>query len=214
MMRGMRGRVLVAIALAGCAHSNRTTDVDPAPDTPPVDPCGGLPCTAIYVSPSGADVASGSRAAPAKTITAGIAKAAASTTGAVFVQAGSYAEAVVMKPGVTIYGGFDASWNRDDAAVTEIAAASPAVTFDAINVANGLDHVTVKSADATAPGASSIAVLVTGSTMIALDSVTLVAGAGASGVDGVGGGNGASGSTGRDGGKGVEHSSSFGCDNN
>src|SRR6185295_5148966 len=178
MMPAMRGRVLVAIALAGCAHSNNNNEVDAAPDTPTVDPCGGLPCDAIYVSPLGDDVSPGNRFAPARTITAGIAKAAASTMGAVFVQAGSYTEAVVMKPGVTIYGGFDAGWNRDDAAVTEITAASPVVTFDAITVATGLDHVTVKSADAAAPGAGSIAVLVTGSTMIALDKVTLVAGAG------------------------------------
>src|SRR5215510_5290496 len=213
MMTAMRAGVLVAVALVGCAHGSNNNDVDAAPDTAAVDPCGGLPCQAIYVAPSGADAAAGTKDAPARTIGAGIAKAAEGSIGAVFVQAGSYAEALAMRSGVTVYGGFDARWNRGDAATTEITAPSPAVKFDALAAATGLDHVTVKTADAAQPGASSIAVLVTGSAMVQLTSVKLLSGAGANGTDGSDGGNGGTGLPGQVGGKGVEHSDTFGCDN-
>ncbi len=73
-----------------------------------------------------------------------------------------------MEPGVTIYGGFDATWAaRATGSVTEIDAASPVVTFDQIHLVTALDHVTVKSDDATAcGGASSFAIVVTSSSQI------------------------------------------------
>jgi len=214
MMSAMRAGVIIAVALAaGCSHGNNHDAVDAAPDTV-VDPCAGLPCPAIYVASGGDDAAAGTRDAPARTIGAGVAKAANGSLAAVFVQAGSYAEAIAMRSGVTIYGGFDASWNRGDAPVTEIVAASPAVVFDALTARTGLDHVTVKSADAAQPGASSIAVLITGSTMVELARVTLLPGAGANGRDGGDGSNGGAGSPGTDGHPGVEHSTFPGCDNN
>ena len=73
-----------------------------------------------------------------------------------------------MSPGVWVYGGLDETWKRNAAVTTEIEGLSPAVTFDAITVATGLDHVTVKSLDAAAFGASSFAIAVTGSQMIEL----------------------------------------------
>ncbi|HEX7836871.1 MAG TPA: hypothetical protein VF469_05375, partial [Kofleriaceae bacterium] len=116
----MRAGVLIAVALAGCGFGSKHSDVDAAvPDTATVDPCGGLPCQAIYVAPSGDDAAAGTKDAPARTLGAGIAKAAEGSIGAVFVQAGAYAEALAMRSGVTVYGGFDASWSRSDAAITE-----------------------------------------------------------------------------------------------
>src|SRR4051794_30887245 len=120
----MRAGLLVAIVLVGCAHGNGDKgDVDAAPDTPPMPDagCESLPC-GIYVAPSGLDAAAGTtKAKPVQTLAAGIKKAAAaSPVLAVFVQAGSYAEAIEVPSGVTIYGGFDTSWNRVDSATTEI----------------------------------------------------------------------------------------------
>jgi len=215
----MRFGMLVAVALVGCAHGKPNNgDVDAAPDTPVVvdSGCGALPCQAIYVAPSGSDTAAGTKDAPVQTIAAGLAKAAAAAPAeAVFVQAGSYAEALVVPSGVTIYGGFDASWNRAGSAATEITGASPAVTFQAITATSGLDHVTVKSTDASQPGESSIAVLVTGSSMmVELRTVTLLPGNGAPGKDGGNGVAAAGGAAGSDGHPGVEHSTAFLCNNN
>jgi len=211
--------MLVAVVLVGCAHGKPNNDgVDAAPDTPVVvdSGCGMLPCQAIYVAPSGSDTAAGTKDAPVQTISAGITKAAAAVPAeAVVVQAGSYAETLVVPSGVMIYGGFDASWSRAASATTEITGASPAVTFQAITATSGLDHVTVKSADAAQPGESSIAVVVMGSSMmVELRTVTLLPGNGAPGKDGGNGTAGAGGADGIIGQKGVEHSGSFGCSNN
>jgi hypothetical protein len=219
MLRAMRYAVFVAVALVGCAHGNSSSAPDagvdstapPAPDA--MASCNGLPCSAVYVAPTGDDGAAGTRDAPVQTITAAIAIAsAASPAEAVFVQAGSYAESIDMKAGVSIYGGFDATWTRADSAVTSITGASPAVTFHLITVPTSLDHVTIKSADGAGPGASSIGVLVQSSMKIELDSVTVLPGKGADGADGSDGTGGGGGTAGANGKPGMEHSSFPGCD--
>lgn len=215
----MRLGVLVALSVAACASGNTAS-----PDTSvPVDAyvmpdsaCGALPCEAIYVARSGNDTAIGDKTAPLKTIAAGITKASASTPPlAVFVKSGVYPEAIVMKPGVGIYGGFDDSWAQNPAVTTEIdAPASPAVTIDNIMVDTVLVNVTVKSPDATAPGSSSYAIVVTGSKKIELRDVTVLPGIGANGTDGTDGSNGGNGTTGATGNPGVERSGGLFCDNN
>jgi hypothetical protein len=212
----MRFAVLVAVVLVGCAHGNPGQgNVDASPDSATTVPeCDGLPCQAIYVAPAGSDAAAGTKDAPILTIAAGLTKAAAARPVlSVFVQAGSYAEAIEVPSGVTIYGGFDAGWNRADTATTEITGVSPAVTFRSITSPSGLDHVTVKSTDGVQPGSSSIAVLVTGSMMVELRNVTLLPGNGAPGLDGMSGAAAASGTAGVRGNPGVEHSGSIGCNN-
>jgi hypothetical protein len=213
----MRTAALVAISLVACAHGRDgdAPDASVEPDAAIVIPgtsCDGLPCDALYVAPTGDDAAVGSKAAPMKTITAAITLAEIRHF-AVFVQAGTYEEAVAMHAGVSVYGGFDATWTRAASAVTEIVADAPAVTFDAIAMPTVLDHVTVRTHDATAEKPSAVAVVVTSSTMISLEGVTVLPGAGAAGANGVDGVAGGIGFAGGIGGKGVEHSSSIGCDN-
>src|SRR5690606_5575084 len=107
----MRSLGLAAAVLAACA-SGKSESVDagdPITDAaPPIDSaCGALPCDAIYVERSGVDSAPGTRAAPMKTISAAIAKAAGmATPHAVFVKSGVYPEPVTMMAGVDVYGGF------------------------------------------------------------------------------------------------------------
>ncbi|HET9625447.1 MAG TPA: hypothetical protein VFP84_28965, partial [Kofleriaceae bacterium] len=229
----MRLAVFTAVALVGCSPGD---NLHPAPDapgtgadggigsvidgavdapvTPPTSLCDGLPCTAVYVATTGDDSAAGTAAAPLKTVGAAITKAAAQKPVAgVIVQAGSYAEAVTMVAGVSIFGGVDATWKHADGAVTEIVGDSPAVTFNGITTATTLDHLTVRSNDGAAPSAPSIAVLVTGSQHIELDSVMVLPGSGANGANGASGGNGASGTAGKNGLPGMEHSSAIGCNN-
>jgi hypothetical protein len=210
---------LLAIAFLGCAHgaSSEGADGGPVDSTAgmPDSACGTLPCEAIYVNKSGGnDSAAGTQQAPMKTIGAAITKAAATTPkSAVFVHAGVYTEAIVMKPGVTIYGGFDDAWKRSDAATTEISGPSPAVTFDAIMIPTALDKLTVRSADATSPGESSTAIVVLGgSTQIELRDVDVLPGIGAAGADGGDGNIGSSGAAGASGLPGRENSGSIFCD--
>src|SRR5688572_30134917 len=128
----MRFGILGALALAACASGKSGTDVDASSTDSsglPDSGCGSLPCDAVYVARSGADNAPGTKLSPMKTIAGAAAKAATFTPAyAVFVQAGLYPEPVIMKAGVNVYGGFDDTWMRNDAVVTEISAASPAVT--------------------------------------------------------------------------------------
>jgi hypothetical protein len=184
------------------------------PDGPPpiAIPGCSAPCSGIFVAPTGSDSAAGSPDAPVLTISAGIAKAVPPQV--VVVQVGSYAGAVAMHAGINVLGGFDATWTRGSAGITEIVAPSPAVTFDGITVATALDTVTVRTPDASVPSASAIAVVVTGSTMIDLDNVTIAPGNGAPGAGGTAGLAGLAGGAGGAGGPGVEHSGDLFCDNN
>ncbi|HSD86430.1 MAG TPA: hypothetical protein VLB44_02910, partial [Kofleriaceae bacterium] len=138
-------RALIWLAAAACA-SGGTGTVDgngggaDTGATIDAQSCNGLPCDAIYVSRTGNDAAAGTKTAPVKTIGVGITKAANVVPPiAVFVQAGLYPEPVVMKAGVNVYGGFDETWARNPAVVTEINAPSPAVVIDQIQVATAMD---------------------------------------------------------------------------
>src|ERR1700733_13661721 len=209
---------LVWLALVACAHGNETFDAgngggDGEMGPAPVDAeCGTLPCVAVYVAGSGNDASTGTRTMPLKTIAAGIAMAAQVNPPLdVYVQAGTYAETLQMKSGVTIYGGFDTTWTRVATATTEIDGASPAIPFDQISALTALDQVTVTSPNATAPSGSSVAIVVTSSSMIELRDVTVEPGTGAAGTDGVDGAIGAIGGGGGLGGDGVEHSGSIFC---
>src|SRR4051794_32056599 len=112
-------RLVMVLALSGCAHGDASSTVDAPPGSgdhdastgsmiPDAD-CGELPCTAIYVAGFGSDTGTGDKTAPLKTIAAGIAAAKAAST-AVFVGNGTYAEQITVAAGVSIYGGFDDTW--------------------------------------------------------------------------------------------------------
>ena len=80
MIGAMRTALLIALALAACARGRdggTNKDVDASvPEPPPPDAgCGELPCQAIYVAPTGTDTAAGTRDAPLRTISAGVAAA-------------------------------------------------------------------------------------------------------------------------------------------
>src|SRR5262245_48129803 len=143
-MDPMRVMLLIALAFVGCAKGGAgLPDVDAPPGGG--DECGGLPCEALHVAPTGIDSNNGSPDSPMKTLTAALSRASIPNPPlAVFVQAGTYRETITMKPGVSVYGGFDASWARDVARnATTIEGASPAVKFENITVATKLDGITV-----------------------------------------------------------------------
>ena len=173
----MRLGILFALSISACASGNTAAPDTSAPLDAYVMPdsaCGVLPCEAIYVSRTGSDVAAGDKGTPLKTIGAAITKASASTPPrAVFVKAGVYPEAFAMKAGVGVYGGFDDAWTQTAGMFTVVdGPSSPAVTFDGIMIDTVLSTVTVKSANATAPGSSSYAIVITGSKQVELRGVT------------------------------------------
>jgi hypothetical protein len=215
----VRALRILAVALVACASGHENNG---ALDAPPggQDSMGsgsgsGSVGVGIYVAKTGADTNPGTQAAPMLTISAAITKADQSVPALpVYVQSGVYSEKVTMKSGVSLYGGYDTSWAKSTSAVTEIDGPTPAVVFDQIDTATTLDTFTVKSADATGAGASSEAIVITSSTSVQLDTVTVIPGVGAAGTTGTAGATGAAGLAGSPGGAGVEHSGALFCNDN
>ena len=85
---------------------------------------------AIFVGPDGNDVNAGTRSSPVRNIITGIGKAA-SIGGDVYVrESDGYDELVVLRSGVSVYGGYSSGWIRDwQRHITRIVSTS---TFDAI----------------------------------------------------------------------------------
>ena len=66
------------------------------------------PARTIWVSPNGTDTNAGTRAAPLRSVQAGI-NAAASGGGDVYLAVGTYTGLVTLRNGVSIYGGYEAA---------------------------------------------------------------------------------------------------------
>jgi hypothetical protein len=111
--------------------------------------------------------------------------AAAAHGGTVCVLAGSYAESLTLRSGVTLLGGVDpATLARDPAAFPTTLQGGPIAVRAAAVSGVVVDGFRITSADGTAPGGSSIAVLLTASDGLTLRGNTIVAGLGAPGADG------------------------------
>ena len=154
------------------------------------------PQKAVFVSLGGDDNNAGTPSQPMRHVGAAIAHAATLGAGAgVYVAAGTFEESPSLATGVSVYGGYDASWRRDWSQHHTIVSASTGGTraMDANGVV--IDGVHLHSADATLPGGSSYALFMNGSD-VTLRNVTIVAGDGAAGQDGVPGAAGAAGAAG------------------
>lgn len=142
------------------------------------------PLGALFVSPTGSDDNPGTRAAPFLTLPAAIAKAA--PTGAdLYLAGGDYLGVTELASGVSIYGGYDPqTWARDQLnQQTRIAgSAQPLRGIDVIGLT--IDGLTIESEPATAPGASSEAIVLTAALGVALQNNIIIAGAGAAGAAG------------------------------
>src|SRR5882724_1536572 len=163
---------------------------------------------AIYVSPAGDDAANGTRAAPLKTIGAALALAAVSDKPRVNVAAGTYAENVELRSGISLYGGYDpATWTRDPATFVTIIGPSPGPSSSAVAVQGDnvtgvtIDGFTIRSGDATGPRESAYGVVLTGS-VATISGNHIIAGngvAGGAGFSGLAGQNGVAGLDGQPG---------------
>src|SRR3989442_8676501 len=159
---------------------------------------------AIYVSAAGSDNGDGTRAAPLRTITAGLALAASSGKTRVNVAQGTYAELVQLHSGISLFGGYDpVTWNRAPAILSTI---GPSLTQAGIGVlgdnVSGLtiDGFTIRSGDAVAggPEPSAYGIVLTNAN-VTISGNHIFAGNGVAGrnsFDGLAGQNGVAGSIG------------------
>ena len=148
----------------------------------------------LFASPSGSDTAGdGSAAKPFQTIALAQTKARAAGKVKVYLDQGTYAEAVVIadgSTGIVIEGGWKktgATWGRDcgaGARASTIIASptSPAVLFEKVKTLSGLRRLTVKTKPkgatvADTAGESLIGVFIRGNgSRVALDDVEVIAG--------------------------------------
>ena len=148
--------------------------------------------TGIYVAPanaSGDDGNDGSQGAPVATLTHAI-ELAASDQVPIFVCAGTYDEHVeVTSGGLAIYGSYacdNATWTYDPAQPSRIAPSANTEALFVNGVHGGLQLFDLEFAGANAsdPGASSIAVFVSASESVTFTHVHVVAGNGVDGANG------------------------------
>jgi len=200
---------LNGVAHDGCECHNEGEDV-PDLTTPFLDTnCDGVDgdvSKATFVATSGTDnAACGTMAAPCKTIQYGIDKTNAGNY--VLVAGGTYAEAITLKSGVSVYGGYSAAdWSRSTTNVVTITGANDnghgwAARGTDISTETILNQLTFVAPAATAAGASSVGIACTNCNGLHVAYATVEAKAGQAGTDGVDGDAGANGGAGVEGGK-------------
>ena len=172
---------------------------------------------ALFVALGGDDANDGTRAAPLRTVGAAVTKAVLDGgIQHIYVASGQYDETVILADGISIWGGFSqsADWQRGSDNVTEIHGVADAsgdiVTVHAAGITKRtvVADVSIVSAAATVPGASSIGVFVDGSAGLTLERLLVEAGLGAPGADGA---DGLDGDPGGDGEPGKSGTCSSGC---
>jgi hypothetical protein len=190
---------------AGTIDANTPIVVFPPPkggiDAGPCDSMGepkDTPCLidemyGVFVSRAGNDGAAGTRAAPLKTLTAGITKALLGAK-RVFACAGTYEEHLVIgtsQDGVGVYGGFDCSgWMYQASNLVKVAPSTTgyALEVDSLTVGAKFEDLEFDAQNAQMPGDSSIAVFANQS-VVTFRRVTMKAGDGAMELGGDAGSN-------------------------
>ena len=166
---------------------------------------------AVFVAPSGNDVNPGTRALPKRTLAAANALADAATPKKdVYAAAGSYAETLVVRDGVGVYGAYSgADWSRSASNVTSItmttATSGRVEAALAQNVAatTELQYLRLTAGPATSPATSTYGLRAVNSPGLVLDRLTISAGNAGAGAAGSTGAAGATGGAGTDGGAGA-----------
>lgn len=163
------------------------------------DGIDGMAANAIFVSKGGSDFNLGTRAAPKLTVQAGI-NAASSTLNNVYVSEGAYDEAVVLRNGISVFGGYSANngWAHGTAYGTTIqngvVSSGRIVTVDgaALTLTTRFGFFTVRALDNATAGGSTYGIHCTGCTALTVMNSVVIAGSGGTGASG---GDGVPGST-------------------
>ncbi len=182
------------------------TDVPDAPNFADAN-CDGIDGelnNGVFVSPSGLDSNAGTRAAPKRTLSAGVGALATLGKRDLYVAAGTYDEPLELLglSGVNVAGLYDPStWRRLSTNTTTVRTGNPALKVDAANnvLVQGFRF---EAGDGAGASATSYGGWVTESQGVKLESLALVAGRGADGApgsDGMVGTPGSPGGNGREG---------------
>jgi hypothetical protein len=178
-------------------HPGAPDPPDPAFRDSNCDGIDGEASHAIFVSGLGSDSNPGTQSQPKQTLAAAVATAAAQSKD-VYVTLGDYHEALAVSNGVSVFGGYDASWNRSLTNQTRILGAVGAFGDTEGAVASNVTAPTTLqlltlSPGAPHPGRSSYGLRGINAGGLRLQLLTVHAAAGAAGVSGSNGLTGANG---------------------
>lgn len=143
---------------------------------------------AVFVSPTGDDNAKGTKTAPVRSITKGVALAAANRQPHVYVCEESYDTNVEITTPLAVFGGVTCGWAPSETARPKLAPAK-GIALRVTKVTGAVviqDLGVVGSADASTPGDSAVAAFVSESDSVTFTKVSLRAGAGVGGDKGAG----------------------------
>ncbi len=197
----------------GCECKSAGVKDDPGGADENCDGVAGNASKAVFVAKIGKDTWPGTPDKPVRTIGMGIALAKAKSRPQVHVAAGAYVENVILKPGISLWGGFGKVFTVRDALAYEtlIQGAAPALgdafTLRCIGPSGwsggtptAVDGFTIAGAHAKAAGASSYAVhLLACGNGLRLANNRIIAGTGAGGAAGKQGASGKPGKSGKSG---------------
>jgi hypothetical protein len=161
---------------------------------------GASDAVGVFVAKSGNDSNPGTQAAPKASISAALITAVGNGRPYVFVQAGTYNESINLPSNVSLYGGFDAAWQRSPANITTIAgAASGAVNAVSLGGTTIVDGFTVTTSAGT-PDVMAVRVINSPNVILRFNTIQpgtpAVAANGLSGATGANGGQGQNGANG------------------
>jgi hypothetical protein len=170
------------------------------------DGIDGSEANAIFVSITGSDTGSGTRASPLRTIAAAVAVAAGQVKH-VYATGGVYAGVLNVANGVGFYGGYGIDWTRSLLNETRIggglmSGGTVGALVSGVTAPTTLQHLKLAPGAPTSPGDSSYGVRAVGSPGLILESVVAIGAPGASGSAGAAGRNGVNGRQGTAGGGG------------
>lgn len=195
---------LDGLASNGCEYACLPTGVDDPDDSATDTNCDGIDgdaSRAIFVHPMGDDSAPGTKAAPKRTVQAGINAANTATKPHVYVAQGVYTDGTVtLRNGISVYGGFSASnWSRAGAFTTTLRSNTVnsgriiALQGSAISLPTTVAYMSIRAMDTTSAGVSTYGVHCTTCTALTLRSLLITAGSAGAGSAGAGGSTGSAG---------------------
>ncbi|KAA3635628.1 MAG: hypothetical protein DWP97_04420, partial [Calditrichaeota bacterium] len=141
---------------------------------------------AYYVSPSGDNGNSGTKASPFATIQYAIDYSNTEGAGAdIYIAAGTYNESITLRTDVSLYGGFDAAtWERNFTAHQSVIMGGNYAVYGNGTSLLTIDGMYIQSADANFSGGSSVGIALSSAQGITITNNSIAAGAGYTGYNG------------------------------
>ncbi|MBU0554137.1 DUF1565 domain-containing protein, partial [Myxococcota bacterium] len=185
----------------GCEYACDLISAEDLPDLEQIDAnCDGIDgdlARAVFVSANGDDDWAGTRSEPVRTIGRGLSLAQSEGKDQVLIAQGTYAEMIVLRAGIGVYGGYDhtQAWRRDPVNdVTRVEGRNFAIWGLGVAAETRVQGMTLVGAESASAGGSSYAVwLANGSDGVILEGNVIIGGRGRDGASGAAGKPGADG---------------------